>query len=304
MVKIAVIIPAYNSEKYIKKCFDSILCQTLNDAQVIVIDDHSSDNTPNIITEYSNHFAKAGMLFCHVRLDQNSGQAACFNYALSLVNAEYVMWLDSDDFLYPNCFEEKVRYMDKHFDIDLCICKANLFNYPDYSKVLGTLEKKHKENDYFLDILKMFDVVWPPGSICVKTSFLFERIPSKKIYNSRQGQNIQLLLPILYESKYEYIDYTLYGVVSHIDSHSRASRSFEEQLNREKELLVIYKKTLETMHLSHSVFVKCYIIAKKTINKHIFDISVYNKKFFHIIYYFFKIDCTSRKHFIKCFLLK
>ena len=90
MVKISVILPVYNSEKYIEKAIESVLNQSLRDFELIVVNDGSTDNTLNIIESFTDS---------RIRLinQQNMGPGAARNSALDIASWEYVMFLDSDD---------------------------------------------------------------------------------------------------------------------------------------------------------------------------------------------------------------
>ena len=71
-IKVSVIIPAYNTETYIKQCIESILQQTLREIEIIVVDDGSSDGTLNILTEYENNYPEKIRVFHK----ENGGQAS------------------------------------------------------------------------------------------------------------------------------------------------------------------------------------------------------------------------------------
>ena len=91
MVKISVIIPVYNNEKYLKECLDSVCHQTLTDIEIICINDGSSDGSLNILNEYS----KDDRI---IVIDQtNQGPAIARNRGLDIAKGEYIGFLDSDD---------------------------------------------------------------------------------------------------------------------------------------------------------------------------------------------------------------
>ena len=102
MPKVSVLIPAYNVEPYIRECLDSVLTQTLQDFEIICIDDCSDDNTPEIIREYMRQDDRI-KLYIH---GENRGQASGRNDALSHATGEYVYMLDADDKIIPETLEE------------------------------------------------------------------------------------------------------------------------------------------------------------------------------------------------------
>lgn len=95
---VSIIIPVYNTEKYIRKCFDSILAQTFTDYEVIVVDDGSTDGSPAIISEYLQKYPK---IFKSFR-KENGGQSAARNFALQYASGDYYTFLDSDDYIAPD----------------------------------------------------------------------------------------------------------------------------------------------------------------------------------------------------------
>ncbi len=94
--------PVYNEEKYIRRCIDSLLSQTMTDFEIIVIDDGSTDNTPKILDSY-----------CDPRLiiyrQENRGRAAARNKALALSRGEYIILQDADDWSASNRLELQFR---------------------------------------------------------------------------------------------------------------------------------------------------------------------------------------------------
>lgn len=96
---ISIIIPIYNSEKYLRKCIDSVISQTFNDWEMILIDDGSTDNSGSICNEYASD---SRVIIKHA---QNGGVSKARNMGLRLAKGDYVTFMDSDDWLEPNAFE-------------------------------------------------------------------------------------------------------------------------------------------------------------------------------------------------------
>lgn len=100
MVKVSVIVPVYNMEKYLEKCLDSLLSQTLAEIEIITVDDGSSDSSPDILERY----AKKASNVIYVR-KENNGLSDARNLGLTYAQGEYVGYVDSDDFADPEMFE-------------------------------------------------------------------------------------------------------------------------------------------------------------------------------------------------------
>lgn len=91
----SIIIPVYNGEKYIETCLNSIISQTLKDWELILIDDGSTDKTPELL---SNYVTKN----IHLISKPNEGVSIARNKGLDIAKGEYILFIDADDILYPN----------------------------------------------------------------------------------------------------------------------------------------------------------------------------------------------------------
>ncbi len=125
MPKVSVLMPAYNSEKYIAEAIDSILNQTFSDFEFIIINDGSTDSTPDIVKKY----AKQDKRIKFIDNKKNRGVAAIRNMLLDSASGEYLMYQDSDDVSMPNRIETHVVFMDSHPDIS--ISSAGMLSHPD-----------------------------------------------------------------------------------------------------------------------------------------------------------------------------
>lgn len=119
MGKISVIMPAYNTEKYIKRSINSVLSQTYSNLELIIINDGSSDGTEQIILE----FKKRDDRIKYFKI-KNSGSAVARNIGLDNVTGKYIAFVDSDDYIDKNMFEILMSKMNK-FDCDIVSCSFN-----------------------------------------------------------------------------------------------------------------------------------------------------------------------------------
>ena len=145
MVKVSVILPAFNSERYIKESIESVLNQTFDEFELIIVNDGSTDSTLDIIKSFKDDRIK-------IINQSNQGPGAARNNALQIVNSEYVMFLDSDDWLSGDAIEiaygEAIKY-----DTDLTFFQ--MINYND-----GEVY----ENDWFE--MKTFDESFENRAFC------------------------------------------------------------------------------------------------------------------------------------------
>lgn len=102
MPKVSVIVPIYNVEKYLEKCINSLLSQTLEDIQIILVNDGSKDNSGNIAKEYEKN-NKDRVIYAE---KENGGLSDARNYGLKYATGDFVAFLDSDDYIEKNAYEE------------------------------------------------------------------------------------------------------------------------------------------------------------------------------------------------------
>ncbi len=122
MIKVSVIIPVYNGEMYLKECLDSVLYQTLDEIEIICIDDASTDTTPAILQEYSRNFGKIKV----ITNTKNCGAGVSRNRGLAFAKGVYVIFLDADDIFDNNMLEQTVRRIEK-YQADICIFREDKF---------------------------------------------------------------------------------------------------------------------------------------------------------------------------------
>ena len=89
---VSILIPAYNSEKWIKSTIQSALNQTYSNKEIIIVDDGSTDNTLNIAKQFESDILK-------VIFQKNQGASAARNKALSISQGDFIQWLDSEDLI-------------------------------------------------------------------------------------------------------------------------------------------------------------------------------------------------------------
>lgn len=117
---VSVIIPAYNSEKFICESIESVLKQTFKHYEIIIIDDGSNDNTKNKIERFKESI--------NYLYQNNLGPSVARNSGLKVARGQYIAFLDADDIWLPNKLELQVEFLDRNPDIGLVSCDALAFN--------------------------------------------------------------------------------------------------------------------------------------------------------------------------------
>lgn len=108
--KLSVVIPVYNVEIYLRECFDSVLGQSLRELEIIIVNDCSPDNSEEIILEY----AKADSRIKYIKHDVNHGVGAARNTGIENASAEWITFLDPDDYLDVNCYQIMLVKIEKN----------------------------------------------------------------------------------------------------------------------------------------------------------------------------------------------
>jgi len=106
---VSIIMPAYNCAKYIGETIESVLEQTYDNWELVIVDDNSSDNTEDVIKEY----IKSNKKIVYYKLTVNSGAAAARNKAMELASGTYYAFLDSDDIWFPEKLEQQISFMKR-----------------------------------------------------------------------------------------------------------------------------------------------------------------------------------------------
>jgi len=125
---VSVVIPCYNAERWVGRAIESVLAQEGVTVEVIVIDDGSTDGSVDVLRRYEDRI--------HWETDPNRGACAARNRGLALARADYVMFLDADDYLLPACLSE-LRRQSALDDADAAVGSA-------YSEQVGGRRKKMK----------------------------------------------------------------------------------------------------------------------------------------------------------------
>ena len=113
---VSILVPAYNVAQYLHKCLDSIVNQTYQQLQVVVVDDGSSDNSLSIVKDYAAKYP-----FVEVYHQENAGVAAARNNLLSHVKGDYILFVDSDDWLELDMIEFLISKIEK-YKVDVVTC--------------------------------------------------------------------------------------------------------------------------------------------------------------------------------------
>lgn len=115
--KLSIIVPVYGVEKYIDKCLDSLVKQSLKEIEIIVVNDGTKDNSQKIIDKYVKKYPDKIKSY----IKENGGQGSARNYGLEKANGEYIGYVDSDDFVEKDMYK-KLYNKAKENNYDIVVC--------------------------------------------------------------------------------------------------------------------------------------------------------------------------------------
>lgn len=123
---ISVIVPVYNVKEYLRCCIDSILKQTYDKLELIIVDDGSTDGSGEICEEFKDRDVRIRIFH-----KKNGGASSARNLGLKYANGEYIGFVDSDDFIKADMYESMLKHMERNVDI---VCCGTAVIYPDRMK--------------------------------------------------------------------------------------------------------------------------------------------------------------------------
>ncbi len=148
-IKISIIVPVYNTEKYIEKCVDSILNQTHKNLEIILVDDGSPDNCGKICDNYEKKDNRVKVIH-----KKNSGSASSKNMAINIATGDYIGFVDSDDYIEADMFE---YLLNNSISFNADVVRCGFFWDIDggiYPQGSGIVKKVNDYNDKIIDLMK------------------------------------------------------------------------------------------------------------------------------------------------------
>jgi len=182
MPKVSVIVPVYNTENYIEKCLETLVTQTLDDIEIIVVNDGSTDNSEKLINKFIEEFPDKIKYY----KKENGGLSDARNFGLNHANGEYIGFIDSDDYIDYTMYE-KMYNLAKKEKADIVECDF-YWIYPNKTKI-DTGTEYNKKETYFTssrvmacnklikkEIIK--DIKFPKGLRYEDVEFFYKIIPN------------------------------------------------------------------------------------------------------------------------------
>lgn len=173
MPLISVIVSVYNTDTILNKCLDSVINQTYKNLEIIIIDDGSTDNSPEICDSYKCNDNRVKVVH-----KKNEGQSIARNYAIDICKGKYVYFADSDDFLDKDLLSIMYKnIVDNSADVAICniTCSNDIYNKILIDEIGGQLWK-------FLFDIKLWDSIrLPENRYAEDAAVIYKLLYNKKI---------------------------------------------------------------------------------------------------------------------------
>ena len=298
MPKISVIVPVYNTEKYIEKCLDSIVNQTFQDIEIIVINDGSTDHAEEKVLKYPSikYYKK-----------ENGGLSDARNYGVSKATEEYIAFVDSDDYLDINLFAKLEPYMNQKIDLIKFQFQKVDENYQKLDTKIGqafdsTTGKQAFENLYCKD--EFMAVAWLylyRREFYLENNFQF----AKGLYHEDFG-----LIPIILLKAKTVIVTDIIGYYYFQNNNSiTRNKDYTKTVKKANDLLIHYDRMIEQIvdlneesqekikiYFTNNIILRAKELEKEEQKNYIREIK--NRKLIH------NLKAKNIKQFIKILILK
>ena len=189
MIKVSVIVPVFNTEKYLEKCLNSLINQTLQDIEIICVNDGSTDKSADIIKKFANKDTRFKLIN-----QENKKQGAARNTGMKIAKGEYIGFVDSDDWVDLEYYE-KLYNAAKKYNADMALATNIRTGHGKDKKRLNITEEKFVttlqdkidvcqqwKNEcptnkiYRHSILKNNNIKWPEGVYCEDKLFTIKAV--------------------------------------------------------------------------------------------------------------------------------
>ena len=241
MPKISIIVPVYNTAKYIERCLDSLVNQSFkNDIEIIVINDGSTDNSDEVIQKYINEHQDVPEIKYYKK--ENTGIAETRNFGIEKSNSRYILFVDSDDYVDTQLIEKLNQYIEK--DVDLI--KFKLQRVDENGQVIEKVEgpvfeeitgEQAFEKMYSTDVLLDSPCVY----LIKKELFIENQFKFQRTYHEDFG-----LIPLIILKAKIVVStpYYLYSYVQAPDSITR-NENYEKTLQKMEDALAHYDNMIQ-----------------------------------------------------------
>jgi glycosyltransferase involved in cell wall biosynthesis len=228
---ISIIIPVYNREALVKETLNSILYQTYQNWECIVVDDGSTDKTVQIVQQFVDIDRRINLYYRPKELPK--GANSCRNYGFNISKGEFINWFDSDDIMHPKMIEKKLEAFKNNPELDFVDCKSIQFTNDINNIIHRELWEEHNGGCAFDEHLKGEHKFLTPGPLFKKEFLINKELFNEKIHKSQEWDFFLRLF--MTEPNYKVLNEELIHYRRHVDSTSSLESNVEKKYILESE---------------------------------------------------------------------
>lgn len=248
MSKVTVVVPCFNSERFLEHCVDSILSQSCEDLELILVNDGSTDGTPAICDAYAAKDARVRVIH-----QTNKGYSGARNVGIEAATGEYIMFVDSDDWIEPDVLADAVRGIEAE-NADYAIGGVNFTYYTDKSRAelhhvdTGVPEAPYyfRMKDLAVEGTKLWNTCGPMFYCVWSRMFRMDLIDAYHLrFNTslRLQEDVNFTFCYMYHVDKVYVsDKVYYNYCREIDKDDTAEKDILEQYFYVEESLINFKR--------------------------------------------------------------
>jgi len=257
---VSVVIPVYNSEKYLEECLDSILNQTYENIEIIAINDGSEDSSLDILKKYSNKI--------RIFPQENQGLASSLNLGVSKIKGNWLKWFSPDDIMYPYTIETLVGEAKKHSDNTIFYSNWNIID--DAGKILREFhESNYNELSAFDYNVRLLDGQQINVNTTLISTHLLEKCTIRELADPVAiDYDFFLHSALLYSTRFHFISKPLVKYRVHTDqlSHKNISKTLDYIQEIRNEILTQLDDSLQNKYTDELLrYQKIKPVKRKTI---------------------------------------
>jgi len=189
---ISIIVPVYNVEKYLPRCVKSLINQTYENIEIILINDGSPDNCPQICENYARNFKNIKLIH-----QENLGLSAARNAGIDIANGEFLTFVDSDDYIHKNFLEILKNHIDEN---SVLLSMSSYLKVNDLTSYLGEINTKNTQLKVYNDAQAM-EMLINDQSTCTAWGKLYQKDLFKDIrYPLNKLMEDMFVIPELFKN--------------------------------------------------------------------------------------------------------
>jgi len=273
---ISIITPNFNSAAFIHATYQSISNQTYSNWEWIVVDDGSTDNSPEFVQEWAKDEPRIKF---YTRAHLPKGASACRNIGVEHAKGEFALFLDADDLLEPFCLEQRLQYMKQNPSLDFAVFKMGYF-HTSIGDISGIVNHFNSDKDQYLKDFISYSIPWAITCPIWKSEFLRKNnIRFSEKYQRLQDPEFHAKILLLHQPAFNVLEN------SEIDCYYRQSIQ-----NKSKTNVASLKKTTEAVFLYYTEI--AHLIKTKQPEYNIL-LDAFITNIFHSLLFYTRLPATA-----------